>query len=213
MALRFTKRTILTARQLEAKAVVLHLGRVEIADYTRELIALKLKGNKQVNKFKTLKEKMMIERKKNAPIFFDSTYKSLKYLSNLAFNEGIKLGLENRFYYREIPNYQELQILLDNFSKKNTFFWYDTGHAYIQEKLGFDKVSDYLDNLGEKILGAHLHDVINLSDHKAPFTGEINFNNLKILKDDKILKVIEVHQPVTKEQIIYAKKKLEEVSN
>ena len=212
-AIKFTKRTILTAKKLKARAVVLHLGRVEIPDHTRQLIAIKIEFGEKSDKFKQLKEKMVLDRKNNVARFFECAFLSLKELSDFAFNEGIRLGIENRFYYREIPNSKEVEIFLNSFSNRNTFYWHDTGHAYIQEKLGFDKESDYLDNYGRYLAGIHLHDVINLSDHKAPFSGEINFNKLNRFKSDKIIKVIEAHQPVTASQITYAKKRLEEIFN
>jgi len=211
-AIKFTKRTILTAKKFDA-CVVLHLGRVEIKDYTRKLISIKKANGEGSLKFKKLKERMKKERNDNAEIFFDSAFQSLKDLSQFAFDNGIKLGIENRFYFREIPNLKETKILLSNFGKMNTFYWHDTGHAFIREKLGFEKEIEYLKAFNNYLLGLHIHDVKNLSDHKAPFTGEINFKYLNKFINRKTIKVIEAHQPASAKEIVLAKNKLERIFN
>ncbi len=121
------------------------------------------------------------------------------------------MGIENRIYIREIPSFEEIKIFLSNFHKKGVGYWHDTGHAYLLEKLGFAKHIDYLKTYNKHLLGIHLHDVKEFDDHKAPFTGEINFKKLiPYIKKDTI-KVIEAHKPATAKEIISARKKLEKL--
>jgi sugar phosphate isomerase/epimerase len=209
-AINFTKRTILFAKRFNAKAIVLHTGRVEIPDYTKKLIAL-LKNN--LKEFTTLKELAIKQREDNKRKFLDSIFLSVKELADFTYDEGILLGIENRIYIREIPDLQEIKIFIDNFSKKGVGYWHDTGHAYILEKLGFAKHMDYVKTYSRNLIGIHLHDVKSFSDHKAPFTGEIDFSKLKPYIKNNTIKVIEAHQPATKKEILYAKAKLEELFN
>jgi sugar phosphate isomerase/epimerase len=209
-AIKFTKRTILCAKGFKAKAVVLHTGRVEIPDYTKRLIALLKNKPKE---FLSVKEKAIKHREDNKKRFLDSVFLSIKELADFSYNEGIRLGIENRIYLREIPNFEEIKIFLDNFSNKGVGYWHDTGHAYILEKLGFAKHIDYLKRYARHLIGIHLHDVEGLSDHRAPFTGEIDFTKFKPYLNKDTIKVIEAHQPATQGQIIYAKEKLEGLFN
>ncbi|MFC1645634.1 sugar phosphate isomerase/epimerase family protein [Candidatus Omnitrophota bacterium] len=212
-AVKFTKRTILFAKKFRARAVVLHTGRVETHDYTKQLIRIKSKKHNKSCEFDSLKEVAISERERNKARYIENIFKSMRELSDFAFNQGISLGVENRIYIREIPNFEEIKIFLDNFHKKGVFYWHDTGHAYILEKLGFAKHLSYLKEYGKYLLGIHLHDVKGFQDHKAPFTGEINFKALKPYVKKDTIKVIEAHKPATAGEIILAKNKLERLFN
>lgn len=210
-AIKFTKRTIITAKKFKAKAVVLHAGRVEIEDCTKQLIKIKVAKKAPCCEFESLKEFAIRKRKEEKAKFLDAIFLSLRELSDFAYNLGVALGIENRIYIREIPNYEEIKIFLDNFNKRGVYYWHDTGHAYILEKLGFARHRDYLNAYKEYLLGIHLHDVKDFTDHKAPFSGEIDFSMLKPYLKKSTIKVIETHKPATREEVISSKKRLEEL--
>jgi len=213
-AVGLTKKTILSARKFKAKAVVLHTGRVEIPDRTKQLIKILSHKNKtQLSKFASLKELAVKEREANKTKFLDSIFLSIKELADFAFNEGVLLGIENRIYIREIPNFQEIKIFTDNFNKKGVGYWHDTGHAYVLEKLGFTKHMDYLKTYSRYLLGIHIHDVKGFKDHNAPFSGEIDFTKFKPYIKKDTIKVIEAHKPASAKELIQAKKKLENLYN
>lgn len=209
-AVEFTKRTIRLAVKSQAKAVILHCGRIEIADRTKQLINIR---EKEVHscEFDSLKELALKERQDNKERFLDSIFLSIKELSDFAYDQGVAIGIENRIYIREIPDFSEIKIFLDNFSKKGAYFWYDTGHAYILDKLGFAKHTDYLKAYKENLIGVHFHDVDGFCDHRAPFTGEINFELFKPYIKKSTIKVIETHKPASPQEIIYSKQKLEKL--
>lgn len=208
-AVRYSKRTIDTASALGSQAVVLHLGRVEMADSTRDLIALFLKTGKNTQDFQEVKSDFIKARKARAQPFFENALRSLQELSHHAQDKGIKLGIENRFYYREIPSFEELAIIFDKFRGAPINYWHDTGHAYIMENLGIVRHQEYLDTYGQRMCGIHIHNVLHCLDHRAPQSGEIDFSDLTNYITKDTLKIIEAHHPASGEELKEGKKFLE----
>jgi len=202
LAVKYAKGSIDTAGRLGAKTVVLHCGRVEIPDYTRQLINLYNQGKKNSAEFLELKEKMSCERALDAARFLAQALVSVDELNAYAKLKGVLLGIETRFYHREIPNIDEIGIILDKFKNSQVFYWHDTGHAQLMENLGFLKHGDFLERYGGRLIGVHLHDILGCQDHLAPLEGKIDFAILKPYLNQGTLKVIEAHHPATAETVI-----------
>jgi sugar phosphate isomerase/epimerase len=210
-AVKQTKQTIQTAARLGAVAVVLHTGRVEIPDRTRDLIELFNRGLKDSPEFRNLKSDIIRERAIKCGPFFQNTLKSLEELNLEASARNILLGVETRFYYREIPYLEELAEILRIFKGSQIRYWHDTGHAQLMENLGFCLHRDFLELTKGYLLGLHLHNIVGCVDHQPPSHGEIDFRKLLPYVRSDTLKVIEAHHPASSEEIKASKKMLEAV--
>jgi len=202
LAVKYSKSTIDTAARLGAKAVVLHCGRVQIPDLTRQLIYLYNQGFKDQAYFIKLKEEMIHQRNSQAPAFFEQVLNSLDELNSYATIKGVFLGVETRFYHCEIPDFFEIGAILKKFCNSQIYYWHDTGHAQLMENLGFAKHKDFLDLYGNSLIGVHLHDILGCQDHLAPLTGKFDFALLKPYLKQDTLKVIEAHYPATAKELI-----------
>jgi len=183
--------SIRLAEQVGALAVVVHAGRVLVNPMLEtELRALYDQGQKESDEYGDLEAELTQERARNADRFLDATCWSLERLANVADAAGVKLGLENRVHYYEIPLPDELDLLLNEFAGPIAF-WFDTGHAYVLEELGFVSHNEWLDGFADQLVGADLHDVrvvherpdpsdhlvlgTGLQDHVVPSTGVVDF--------------------------------------
>lgn len=186
--------TIDWAGRLGAAAVVLHAGRVEIPERQRELAACIERGEDPA----PLRAAMVDERASAAGSHLTAVIASLGELLDYARPRGIRLGIENRYYFREIPIAAEFDTLFRRFAPGGLFYWHDVGHAETSERLGLGRHRDLLDRFANRLLGIHLHDIIGLTqDHRAPGTGTFDFSVLRPYLTPQTIRVIEAGRHTT----------------
>jgi sugar phosphate isomerase/epimerase len=201
-AVMLTKRSIDTTKRIGAKNLIVHAGRVEMEQDTKELIWLYNSGKRNTDQYTELLLKIKQERNQKKQPYIEAIIKSLETVLQYAADSNINICIENRFYFREIPNYDEFDLLFKHFSKaENFFYWYDLGHAQVGENLGFGPNLDFLKAYAHRMAGMHLHDVRGAHDHQVPGFGDFDFNVLKPFIKKDMIKVLEVHQPATVEQL------------
>lgn len=208
-AIRYTKKTLDTAQRIGAKVVVFHAGKVQVKERIRTLAQVHSSGNRQ--RYNQLKTQMLKERKAKSKQSFSQILKSLEQLCVYAQKRKVKLGIENRYYFCEIPSLEEMETILANFPGPPLYYWHDVGHAQLYENLGLLKHKDMLDKFGRRMVGIHLHDIDGINDHRAPLKGKFDFTLLKAYVKRRTLKVLEPHYPATAEEIIRGKKYLEKI--
>ncbi|MDD5679902.1 MAG: sugar phosphate isomerase/epimerase [Candidatus Omnitrophica bacterium] len=194
-----TKHTMDTACRLKAKAIVVHSGRLDIRDRTRELAKAVEDGLNVADLIDSMHEERERALKKG---YLECLLKSIKELLGYSKKTDIKIGLENRFYFRELPSIEDFSAIFNVFEDTNIGYWHDTGHAQVYENLKLLRHAEYLEKFGHRLLGVHLHDVKGvIDDHNAPFTGDVDFSMLKPLMNAKIIKILEPHEPANAEDI------------
>jgi len=201
-AIEYTKRTIVTAARLGAKAVVIHWGRVEIDGGSRPLYRLFREGKKGTEKFQKIKAEVIRKREERAKSYIKIGIQSLEELDSFSRKQGIKIGLENRYFYEEMPSLEELKILWGYFSNRNIFYWHDTGHAQMMENLGLARHEEFLQVGHHRMIGIHFHDIIGDSDHRAPGSGEIPFEMFRPYLCPETIKVLELDSKVSKREVV-----------
>ncbi|MFQ3621584.1 MAG: sugar phosphate isomerase/epimerase [Spirochaetales bacterium] len=173
------QRSIDLAKNLGAPLVIVHPGRVEmdtgIEDSLRNLYRA---GNKGTEAYRALIVKYRQERNRQALQNLKAVKESLKELLEYAIDRGICLGLENRYYYHEIPTPEELEELLSLAPPEHLGFWYDVGHAEVLDRLGLIPHSEWLERFSHRIVGVHFHDVEGIDDHKPAGYGTVPWDSI-----------------------------------
>lgn len=192
-AVRWTKNTIDWAHTLTAKAVVLHLDGSGSDFKSRKLIEFFNRGKDKNKTYNRLRERIISDRAATKNRFFDAALKSLDELNSYAGERDIKICIENPFFYEQVPNFEEIGIILRLFGEgSSVYYWHDTGHAAIQENLGFIPRRALLENYGCRIAGFHLHDAFLTFDHRPVGLGEIDFSFINHYAENKYLKIMEL---------------------
>lgn len=190
-AIELTKNTIRLAADLGASAVVLHMGQPRNIDLNIPQNELRqaIHHNTSPAEIALLRDNIIRERKALSSAYLDSMLFSLDDLAPTAERLGIMLGIESRYYYGQFPDFEELGILLQEFTGSNIGYWHDCGHTRHTEFCGLGKTSDYLNAFGNRLVGVHLHDTALWTDHQIPYPGgDIDFKQLKpYIKNDTIL--------------------------
>ena len=193
LAIKHTLKTFEFAARVKAPLVVLHLGSMELKDYTGKLSEMLERGEKETPKYEKLCAEISKTLEAKKIKFVTRTNDTLRKLLPEAEKRGLKLGCENRQALEEIPLDGDFKFFFREFTSPNIVYWHDTGHAQIKENLGFINHALHLESLREKLAGFHVHDVqFPARDHCAPGTGTIDFAALKPFVKPEHIKVFEL---------------------
>lgn len=176
-ALRHALRSVEWAAEAGAGALVVHLGEVEgsFSGTTAELYRLYRQAGITSNRAAEARSEMEQRRAEAAPANLEAARASLEQLVQAARPHGIVIGLENRLNFHHIPLPQESLALMEGFSPGEVGHWHDTGHGEVLDRLGFLPHQTWFDDLGDRLAGAHVHDVRGVLDHRAPGTAQLNW--------------------------------------
>ncbi len=195
-------KSINLAHNLGAATVVIHCGNVSSnMELESKLRYLFEHGKEQSEEYNKTKIQFVQSRAERAGPRLQAVKKSLIDLLGVANRLNVKLGLENRYHFMDIPSIDELGELLSLGDPDQLGFIYDVGHAQALDRLGFYPHEEWLKRYSSRMFGTHLHDVIGVTDHCAPGLGEIDFKVVAKYLPEKSFRTIEVQPGNTREQV------------
>lgn len=192
LAVEWTTRTLENAADAEARAVVLHLGQVDMASDGRTLHPLHRQGRIGTDEGReAVRERLAMRERLKGP-HWDALLKALDRLMRPAEKYGLTLGLENRFHSHQLPSADEVAALLDEFAGGPLGYWHDVGHAHVQEVLTVNRPGELLERFGDRLVGLHLHDARGLDDHLPPGEGEVDWAAVEAVMGPETIRVMEL---------------------
>jgi sugar phosphate isomerase/epimerase len=200
------RRSIDLASTLGAPAVIVHPGRVDIDPALEsDLVDLYKAGRFGQPEYLQAKAALMTARAAQARTNMQSVRRSLVELAGYAVQRGIRLGLENRFHYRDIPQPDEMEELLGLGLGDVVGYWHDIGHAQVLEHLGFAPHTEWLQRFAGRMVGIHLHDVVGATDHLPAGSGEVDWEMVSGYLPATALRTCEFHASASPQQVAAAR--------
>jgi sugar phosphate isomerase/epimerase len=201
-ALKQTFQTIDFAERLGAPFVVMHLGEVPMKPITDALIKLARKGSLLSREYVREKIRAVEKREAAAPVCLMQVMDCLKRIVEYVAGKKVRLGIEGRRGYEEIPSERELPALLDELNSQQIGYWHDFGHIQIKENLALLDHAEWLRQIGSRTIGCHVQDCIwPAQDHQPPFAGDIDLAKLVPLLPKDCVWVWEMSPRKTAEEI------------
>jgi sugar phosphate isomerase/epimerase len=204
-AVRLTRRSLELGRSLGAKALVLQMGETDMTrDYFGELADIVKMEGVTSDRAVGLRRRVKATRDAGKGPYLEAAVRSLCELLPFAEAAGIVLGIENRYYYHQVPLPDEIPGFLDRLKSPYVGYWHDIGHAHVMEALGFMCHREILDSLSRSLIGIHIHDALFIRDHKAPGTGEIPLKSILSKIPADAIKIVELAGTVPRADILGA---------
>ena len=217
-AVRLACTTIDHAVRAGARYIVVHLGGIEtegknrVFDCERRLRRLFDSGTRpdgrpsgrEGDEVDYLRRRAHVQRLEGAARNLPQARRSLAQIAEYAAAKGIAIGLENRFHYHEFPSVDELPELLEGYPPNVAGFWLDVGHVEVLDRLGLVPKNRWLDELGDRCLGAHVHDVDGLADHRAPGLGDVDWSYIARGLPPDAPRIFEINQKQPEEAVAAA---------
>lgn len=213
--LKNTQRTIDFAVKLEAPIVVLHCGSLNWIffnpagklEHTVESADAETDLSKDAS-YQKLKEKTLAKLRIKKAIFWENLIASLQAIAPYAKERGIRLALENREDFCELPLDCEFPDLFERTGFPEVFgYWHDTGHAQLKQRACLTSHQELLQTNGARQIGWHLHDVsAEGRDHQCPGTGSIDWKAIRpFVRPQEQALVLELSPRLKTEQVSQAK--------
>jgi sugar phosphate isomerase/epimerase len=195
-ALDETKVTIDYAADAGLRYVVVHLGGVgdDRCDEERAVRGLFEAGQTEGEEWDHARRTLAATRSARAAEHLEVARASLEALVEYASRNDVAIGIESRLNYHEIPTPAEAAVLLAPYTNLEAGFWYDIGHCEVQSRLGMIEHASWFPAIGDRIIGAHLHDVRGILDHRGPGNGTLDWRLVAEHLPPTALRVLEIDQ-------------------
>ncbi len=206
-AVLLTKKTLAMAARFGTDRVVVHLGCARVRAATEKLEALAMAGQLYSRDYTDLKLKLVARREKASALALDRVRKAFAELLPVCEKEGVRLGIETRSHYEQIPSQKEMLLLLEEYKDCPWIgSWHDFGHVQRQANLALLDPQIYLSQIAPRLIGCHVHDVQwPMRDHRAPLsTGGVALGELLPLVPPGVPLVWELSPGNRREDVVEA---------
>lgn len=198
-ALVATLRTIDFAAEAGAGSVVVHLGGVGSSGVRGDsrLRGMYASGTASGPAVEEARREAIAERARRAPAALAAAARSLEAIVGHARGRGVRIGIETRMWYHEIPLPDEAVTLLADYDPAEAGYWHDVGHAEILHRIGLVPREEWFAKLGGRLIGCHLHDMQGIIDHRAPGLGDVQWDYIARGVAPAPIRTLEInqHQP------------------
>jgi len=181
-AMEMTLKTLEIAAEFKAHYVVLHMGSVPMksSKWTKPLTAMLSEGEGNSPAFAKQRIAFIKKREKLSPLYFSRAIDALQTLADKAQELGVKLAVESRSRFEDMPTEREMIQLQEHFKDHPAVgYWHDFGHVQLKHNLGLLDHDEWLAKMKDQLIGAHVHDVQwPARDHRVPFTGTLDYKHL-----------------------------------
>lgn len=217
--LRHTRRTLDFAAQVQARAVVLHLGSVRffwlnpgrrLRNFAYDYPTAAMPTDPRYQK---LLAKASARLRKRRPAFWAQTKRSVEEILPYAAEKGVRLGFENRERFEELPADADFPELLSSVSRpEQAGYWHDSGHAELKERMGVTTQRRLLEENAGRLIGFHLHDVdADGHDHQAIGKGRVDFKMVRQFWEPHHLLVLELNSRVDAAEVRESRERIEDL--
>jgi sugar phosphate isomerase/epimerase len=203
------KATIDAALEVGAKAIVIHLGNSGVTSRQNALFDTIARYGRLSDEHLTLRDTAWRDREANKGAHLAAALDSIRALGEHARGSGVRLGVECRDNYYEIPSLDEFAEVFAATDGLPVGYWHDAGHGAKLDYLGFLEHEEFLRRYGQRIVGMHIHDTRNGRDHLAPGQGSTDFGMLARYLQPETMRTLELHRVVTASEISQALELLE----
>ena len=175
-AIELTKKSMEQGAALGAGYIVLHMGTVEPLvkrTDTAHLQSLARQGMQETESIAATKGEIVRRRNRLAPVYLERAREAIRQLLPHAAELGVKLGIEGRSHYEQVPSEDEMGLLMQEFGE-NPFigYWHDFGHIQRKHNLLILNHEQFLRRMSSHLIGGHVNDVKWPSrDHQVPLLG------------------------------------------
>lgn len=194
------------AESVEADTIVLHAGRVLEISRAWQKIHTKITNEANSGFFYKWQYNAMVKKRGIlAPQYLGQIRKSLDALMPEFEKTGVTLALENLPSWDALPQPDEMEALLKDYTGTKLSYWHDIGHGQVMENAGYGNNMETAKKFLPRLAGTHIHDVIGpAKDHNAPGTGGIDFKAFSFLTPPDIIRVFEPAAGFVKEDELKA---------
>jgi sugar phosphate isomerase/epimerase len=196
--------TIDAAVEVGAKAIVVHLGNSGAVSRQGAIFDTIARHGRLSDEHLRLRDSAWQEREAAKTPHLQAALASIRALGEHAMGSGVRLGVECRDGYFEIPSMDEMDDVLSACDGLPVGYWHDAGHGAKLDYLGFLEHEELLRRYAPHLVGMHIHDTRAGRDHLAPGEGSTDFAMLGGYLRPDSMRTLELSRVVTAAEISQA---------